>query len=64
MISKFVEIDPRDNLWICCAGKLLQFSIRKKKVTKNYGHIITGNVKSMVQTSDKKYLFLSGSEGH
>jgi hypothetical protein len=43
--------------------KLLQWSISQQKVTKDYGNIMAGGIYSMVQTSDKKYLFLSDDAG-
>ena len=52
-----------DNLFIGGRGKLLQWSVSQKKVTKDYGGIMAGNIFSMVQTSDKKYLFLSDEKG-
>ena len=42
---------------------MLQWSISQQKVTKDYGNIMAGMIRSMVQTSDKKYLFLSDNAG-
>jgi hypothetical protein len=44
--------------------KLMQWSISKKKVTKDYGEVMVQFIHSMVQTSDKKYLFVSDSKGY
>jgi hypothetical protein len=41
----------------------MQWSVSQEKVTKDYGNIMTGVILSMVQTSDKKYLFLSDNKG-
>jgi hypothetical protein len=41
----------------------MQWSVSQKKVIKDYGCIMAGYIESMVQTSDKKYLFLSDSSG-
>jgi hypothetical protein len=43
---------------------LLQWSISQQKVTKDFGNIMTGRIESMVQTSDKKYLFVSDIYGY
>jgi WD40 repeat protein len=78
MISKFVEIDPRkkllptikkgvkkaENLWIVAGHNLIQWSVGKKKVTKDNGDVVTSDIQSMVQTSDKKNLFVSDSYGY
>jgi hypothetical protein len=53
-----------ENLWIGGGEKLMQWSVGKKKVTKDYGDIMTESIHSMVQTSDKKYLFVSDSNGY
>jgi hypothetical protein len=75
MTSKFVQTGPgqnflptikeahqADKLFIG-GDKLLQWSLSHKKLTKDYGRIMAGTIISMVQTSDKKYLFLSDGEG-
>jgi hypothetical protein len=41
----------------------MQWSIRQGQVTKDYGHIMPGLIKSMALISDKNYLFLSDGEG-
>ena len=77
MDSKFVEIypgknllptakkaDKADNFFIGGNKKLLQWSISLQKMTKDYGNIMAGIIFSMVQTSDKKYLFLSDGVGY
>jgi hypothetical protein len=57
------EADYTDNLFIGCDGKFMQWSISKKIVTKNYGGIMAGEISSMVQISDKNYLFLADDKG-
>jgi hypothetical protein len=42
---------------------LLQWSISQQKVTKDYGNIMASGILSMVQTSDKKHLFVSDRQG-
>jgi WD40 repeat protein len=44
-------------------GKLMQWSVSQKKVTKEYGGIMAGCISSMVLTSGKNYLFLSDNDG-
>jgi succinate dehydrogenase flavin-adding protein (antitoxin of CptAB toxin-antitoxin module) len=76
MNPKIIEISPgqkllptiqeaasADHLFIAGDGELWQWSISQKKVTKNYGKIMVGSIQSMVQTSDKKYLFVPYSTG-
>jgi hypothetical protein len=41
----------------------MQWSVSQGEVTKDYGLIMAGNIYSMVQTSEKKYLFVSDDEG-
>jgi hypothetical protein len=53
-----------ESLYIGGQKKLIQWSVSQKKVTKGHGDIMAGYILSMVQTSDKKYLFLSDSEGY
>jgi hypothetical protein len=52
-----------DNLFIAGEGELLQWSVSQGRVTKEYGGmmegILNGAIRAMVQTSDKKYLFLA-----
>ena len=43
--------------------KLMQWSVSKKKVTKDYGDIMSDYIRTMVQTSDKNYLLLSDDKG-
>ena len=57
------EADKADKLSIGGSGKYVQWSISQNKVTIVYGHIMAGNICSMVQTSDKNYLFLSDNSG-
>jgi WD40 repeat protein len=45
-------------------GGLKQWSVSQKKVTKDYSDIMAGHINSMVQTSDKKYLFVSDQSGY
>jgi hypothetical protein len=73
MTSKFIEIGPgqnlpptikeADNLFIGGKKLLIQWSVSKKKVTKDYGDIIAGCIRSAVQTSYRKYLFFSDDVG-
>jgi WD40 repeat protein len=42
------EADWADNLFIGDWGILMQFSVSQKKVTKDYGRIMDGNILSMV----------------
>jgi WD40 repeat protein len=56
------ETYKTDNLFIG-GSKLIQWSVSKKKVTKDYGGIVVGCITSMVQTSDKNHLFLSDEYG-
>jgi hypothetical protein len=76
MTSKFLEFGPGQNLlptikkadfpdilFIGGMGKLVQWSISQEKVTKHYGEIMHGMINSMVLTSGKNYLFLSGDQG-
>jgi hypothetical protein len=39
-------------------GKLIQWSIRQRKVIKNYGQVIEENITAMSTTPDKKNLIL------
>jgi hypothetical protein len=57
------EADQADSLFKGGYQKLVQWSVSQNKVTKDYGDIMPGIIHSMVQTSDKKYLFVSDSSG-
>jgi WD40 repeat protein len=57
------EADLADNLFIGGWRTLMQWSVSQGKVTKDYCVIMTGDIRSMVQTSDKKYLFVSDYDG-
>jgi WD40 repeat protein len=57
------QADYADNFFIGTRGKLMQWSVSQRKVTKDHGDIMTDHITGMVQTSDKKYLFLSDDEG-
>jgi hypothetical protein len=57
------KADLEDILFIGGYRKLVQWSIRQKKVVKDHGSHMAGYILSMVQTSDKKYLFLSDVSG-
>jgi WD40 repeat protein len=62
--EEMIEVaDQADNLFIGGENKLWQWSVSQKKVTKDYGEIMAGRILSMVQTSDKKYLFVSDPFG-
>ena len=57
------KADLEDNLFIGGYRKLVQWSISQKKIIKDDGSNMAGDICSMVQTSDKKYLFLSDVKG-
>ncbi len=57
------ESDSADSLFVGGERKLMQLSVRQMKVIKDYGNIMTGYIYSMVKSSDKKYLFISDSQG-
>jgi WD40 repeat protein len=59
MDCEFIEIGPGQNFFIGGVEKLIQWSVGQQKVTKDYGHIMPGLIKSMALISDKNYLFLS-----
>jgi WD40 repeat protein len=62
--EEMIEVaDQADNLFIGGENKLWQWSVSQKKVTKDYGEIMAGRILSMVQTSNKKYLFVSDPFG-
>jgi hypothetical protein len=63
LLLNIKEADQADNLFIGGDRKLVQYSVSQVKVIKDYDDIMTGMIYSMVQTSDKKCLFLSDSEG-
>jgi WD40 repeat protein len=63
MACKIIEIGPGQNLFIGGNKKLMQWSVSQGEVTKDYGRIIAGDIESMVQTSDNKYLFVSDTKG-
>jgi WD40 repeat protein len=63
LLPTIKEADSADHLFIAASGTLLQWSVTQKKVTKDYGNITVGYINSMVQTSDKKYLFVPDSIG-
>ena len=52
-----------ESLFIGSTSKLIQWSVSQKKLTKDYGGIMAGYNFSMVQTTDKNYLFLSDNKG-
>jgi WD40 repeat protein len=58
------EPDLADSLFLGGQRGLKQWTVSQKKVTKDYGDIMAGVIYSMVQTSDKKYLFVSDYEGY
>jgi hypothetical protein len=63
LLPTIKEADSADHLFIGGSGTLLQWSVSQKKVTKDYSKIMVGYINSMVQTSDKKYLFVPYSTG-
>jgi hypothetical protein len=58
------EADAADNLFVGGKKKLMQWSVSQGKVTKDWGNVMAGDIESMCQTSDKKYLFVSDSSGY
>jgi WD40 repeat protein len=52
-----------ESLFIGGYQKLIQWSVIQGKVTKYYGDIMAGGIRSMVQCSAKKFLFLSDTSG-
>jgi hypothetical protein len=63
LLPTIKEADHADNLFISGERKLMQWSVSQKKVTKDYGDIMAGIIRSMVLTSRKNYLFLSDYRG-
>jgi WD40 repeat protein len=57
------EADQADNLFIGGENELMHWSVPQRKMTKGYGCIMSGHIYSMVQTSDKRYLFVSDLNG-
>jgi hypothetical protein len=57
------EADQADYLFIGGKKIFIQWSVSQKKVIRDYGRIMESYIYSMVQTSDKKYLFLSDIGG-
>jgi hypothetical protein len=64
MACKFIEIGSGQNLFIGGYKNLKQWSVSQGEVTKDYGQIMAGDIPPMVQTSDKKYLFVSDISGY
>jgi WD40 repeat protein len=60
---KIKEADLGDNLWIGANAKLIQWSVSQGIVTKDYGDIMAGSIKSMVLTIGKNHLFVSDHYG-
>ncbi len=52
-----------ESLFIGSHKKLKQWSVSQAEVIKDYGDIMAGGIRSMVQTSDKNYLFVSDYKG-
>ena len=52
-----------DNLFIGSYQKWMHWSVSQEKVTNNYGGIMDGEIWSMAETNDNKYLFLSDNGG-
>jgi hypothetical protein len=49
-----VKVRHSDSMFIGCKeGKLIQWSIRQRKVIKNYGQVIEENITAMSTTPDK-----------
>jgi WD40 repeat protein len=64
LLPTIKEADQADHLFIGGRKKLMQWSISQQKVTKDFGNIMASAILSMVQTSDKKYLFFSDDAGY
>ena len=64
LLPTIEEADQADNFFIGGCKTLMLWSVSRGEVTKDYGDIMAGDIWSMVQTSDKKYLFLSDNEGY
>ena len=58
-----VDTDEADILFIGGKRKFMQWSVSKKKMIREYNGIMAGNTLSMVQTSNKNYLFVSDNRG-
>ena len=56
--SMIKEAYKADNLFVG-GSELMLWSVSQKKVTKEYDDIMAGRNNSMVQTSDKGFLFVS-----
>jgi WD40 repeat protein len=52
------ETNSADNLLYGSEGELIQWSVSQKKVNQGYADFMDHTIESMVQTSDKKHLFL------
>jgi WD40 repeat protein len=57
------EVDLDDILFIGGREKLMQWSVSRGEVIKDYDDIMADEIYLMVQTSDKKYLFVSDMSG-
>jgi hypothetical protein len=54
-----VKVPHSDSISIGCKdGKLIQWSIRQRKVIKHYGQVIGENITAISTTPDKKHLIL------
>ena len=52
-----------DNFFISGEGKFIQWSVPEGKATKDYSGIMVSGIHSMLQTSDKEYVYLSDDKG-
>ena len=58
------QVPKSDYKFIGGHGKLLQLSVIHGQIVKDYGRILNSWIKSMVTTSDKKWLFVLDAGGH
>lgn len=54
-----LKVRHSDNLWFGVGdGKLLQWSLRQRKVTKHYGHVSDDSIIGLKTMADRKHLFI------
>jgi WD40 repeat protein len=63
LLPNIKQADSADILFIGGKHKLMQWSVSQGQATKEYADIMAGDIYSIVQTSDKKYVFLSDDQG-
>ena len=64
LLSTTEEADQADNFWIGGDCKLFQWSVSQEELIKDYGCLMPGTIYSMVQTSNKKFLFVTDLNGY